>query len=478
MLPFSGRNLELRPLTNQYQRPEAQLLVVYGRRRVGKTRLLTYWADQLNQPYLYWMASQTSAVNQLRDFSQQLFRFLNPTVPIDATFSYLSWEAAFAELQRASQQQRLVVILDEFTYVMQANPELPSLIQRAWDHQLKNSQIFLILSGSLAGIIQRVALDYQSPLYGRATARLKLHPLSYGVLADLLPNYNAEERVAVYTMTGGVPAYIELFDDRQNILANLQQRIVSPTNVMLTDGVFLLREQVEEPRNYIAILESIAAGFHNLSDIAKMAGIDRSNIAKYLGVLQELGYVDRVVPATVHRPEQSRQGRYVIVDPYLRFYYRFLAKNLPAIERGRLHQTISLLYDHLLDFIGSHTFEELCREWVEVSAEMNGLPFLPERVGSYWAKEAQIDVVAINWRTRQLLLGECKWGKPLVGPNVIQTLVQKSPKVLPDAGKWELYYAFFARSGFSPETQSEAKNHFLVTLEQLEGDLGRWVKMV
>jgi AAA+ ATPase superfamily predicted ATPase len=306
-------------LDEVYRRRGAQFLILYGRRRIGKTRLTTHWGGGLAEPYFYWMASQTSAANQLRGLSQALFHFLNPDARIEPTFSYTSWDAAFAEIARAAADKRLVVILDEFTYVMQADSEVPSLIQRAWDHQLKSSNVFLILTGSLAGIIQRTALDYQSPLYGRATARLKLQSLSFAALADMLPHYNAEQRVAVYTITGGVPAYLELFDDQLNILQNLRQRILTPANTMLEDAVFLLGEQLVEPGNYIAILEAIASGFHRLTDIATMAGISRTNISKYLGVLQELGYVERQVPATVRRPEKSRQGRYVITDAYLRF---------------------------------------------------------------------------------------------------------------------------------------------------------------
>ena len=325
---FVARQMELNLLDDLYRRSGAQLLILYGRRRIGKTRLVSHWLSQIEGQHLYWMATQTSAVNQLRNFSQALFQFLNPGAAIDPTFSYASWSAALTEAGRIAQSNRLVLVLDEFTYVMQAEPEVPSLIQQIWDHQLKEqSNLFLILTGSLAGIIQRTALDYQSPLYGRATASLRLQPLPFGALAGLLPQYQPEQRVAVYAVTGGIPGYLELFDDRLTILENLRQRIVTPANVMLTDAVFLLHEQLDEPRNYMAIIEAIAAGYHTLSDIAKMAGIVRSNIVKYLGVLRELGYVGRIVPVTVRRPEQSRQGRYVIVDPYLRFYFRFLAPN-------------------------------------------------------------------------------------------------------------------------------------------------------
>lgn len=477
-MSFVSREMELALLDDLYQRAGAQFLILYGRRRIGKTALVTQWGGGIDAPYLYWMASQTSATNQLRNFSQALFQFLNPNTAVTPTFSYPSWNAAFAEVARLAADRRVVVVLDEFTYVMQADGEVPSLIQKAWDHHLKGSQAFLILMGSLAGIIQRTALDYQSPLYGRATARLKLQPLSFGALANMLPNYNSEQRVAVYAITGGVPAYIELFDDSLNILQNLQQRIVTPANVMLSDAVFLLHEQLDDPRNYIAVLEAIAAGFHRLTEIATMSGIDRSNITKYLAVLRELGYVERLVPATVRRPDKSRQGRYVITDPYLRFYYRFLAPHRSAIEQGRVKQVTSLLYDHLLDFIGTHTFEELCRDWVSVKAEMGEFPFLPEQTGSFWSKQAQIDVLAINWRTKDILLGECKWGQQAVGHEVIQTLVEKMEKVLPGQVNWQVHYAFFARSDFTAAAQALAQKRqsLLITLDQMEADVRRWLQ--
>ena len=476
-MDFVGRERELSLLDDLYWRSGAQFLILYGRRRIGKTSLITEWMERLDEPPLYWMASQTSVTNQLRNFSQALFQFLNPNAAVDRTFSYTTWEAAFAEVSRAATNKRLVVVLDEFTYVMQADPEVPSLIQKAWDHQLKGSNVFLILMGSLAGIIQRTTLDYQAPLYGRATARLKLLPLSFGALQDLLPNFTTEQRVAVYTITGGIPGYLESFDDQLNILQNLRQRIITPANVMLDDAVFLLHEQLDEPRNYMAVIEAIAAGFHRLTEIAQMAGIERSNLTRYLHVLQELGYVARQVPATVRRPEQSRQGRYVIVDPYMRFYFRFLAPHLGAIEQGRVRQVTSLLYDHLLDFIGTHTFEEICRDWIGVYAEMGALSFLPERIGSYWSKQAQVDVVALNWRTKDILLGECKWGQKLVEREVIRTLLNKADKVLPDTADWHVHYAFFARQGFTSEAQAEADGYgaLLITLEQIEVDMRRWL---
>lgn len=477
-MDFFGRNKELALLDKLYQRAGAQLLILYGRRRIGKTSLVEQWTkNRLEESgYLYWMATQTSTTNQLRDFSQTILRFIEPDAPISPIFSYESWEIALARVAQLAGERRFVLILDEITYVMQANPELPSLLQRAWDHLLKGSNLFLILTGSLAGIIQRSALDYQSPLYGRATARLKLQPLSFGTLRVLLPAMTTEQRVAVYAITGGIPAYLELFDDTDNIIQNLREHFITPTNVMLNDAVFLLREQVEEPRNYIALLEAIANGSHKLTDIAKLAGLERSNANKYLTVLRELGYIERIVPATVQRPERSRQGRYVFTDAYLRFYFRFLRPYIGDIERGRFNRVINLLRDHLADFIGMYTFEELCREWLNEKSDRGELPYFLDRVGSHWSKEAQIDVVGINWRTKQILFGECKWGRQPVERKVINKLVTQSEKALPGKGNWQQAYIIFSRAPLTSGAQQYIADlgAMILDVEQLEADMFAW----
>lgn len=479
MIDFIGRKRELAELSRLNKRAGAQFLILYGRRRIGKTHLIRHWLETAEpQPkHLYWMATQTSTTRQLRDFSQTLLRFTNPGGDVPADFSYQTWELAFAQVAQLAQTERFVLVLDEFTYVMQADSELPSIIQRVWDHQLQQSNLFLILTGSLAGIIQRSALDYQSPLYGRATARIKLQPLPFAALSTFLPKMSTAERVAIYTFAGGIPTYIKQFDDTANIRDNLYNVLVSPSNVMLNDAVFLLREQVEEPRNYIAIIEAIATGSHRLTEIAKTTGIAANHLSKYLGVLGDLGYVQRIVPATVRRPEQSKKGRYVLVEPYLRFYYRFLQPHVGEIEFGRIQGVVNYLETHLVDFIGTHTFEELSREWIRIKADMGEFPFLPERVGSFWSREAQVDVVALNWRTKEIVLGECKWGNSRIGKKVVETLIDKTEKVVP-TGEWTVRYAFFTRNRMTDPAQAVARSAdaLLVSPEMIEEDGRRWME--
>ncbi len=476
-MKFVDRNMELGLLGELNGRAGAQLVVLYGRRRIGKTRLLSHWLGQQHAHHFYWMATQTSTTNQLRGFSQALLSFLQPGVRLDPTFSYASWGAAFDVLQQVAQDERLIVVIDEFTYLLQADAEIASLLQRSWDHGLKNSQIFLILTGSLAGMIERHILDYQAPLYGRASGRLRLNPLPFGALRQLLPGFRSQDRVAVYAVAGGIPAYLELFDDQLSLAENLRQRIVSPANLMMGDAIFLLNEQLDEPRNYMAIIESIAAGNRTLTAVANMAGISRTNIVKYLGVLQELGYVQRQVPATVRRPERSRKGRYTITDPYMRFYFRFLHPNLSFIERGMRKQAALQIHDNLPNFIGAHTFEELCQEWVMAQGERGELPFLPERVGGFWSQQVQVDILALNWQTRDILLGECKWQNRKMTPGMLRGLQEKAAAVIP--GKdWNVHYALFSRKTFSEPFRAAAAalNTVLVPLDRLEEDLYTWVQ--
>jgi len=470
---FTARDREFALLDDLYHRSGAQFLLLQGGHRCGKTALLTHWLDRRNHLHLYWLAAPTSATNQLRHFSQTLFQFLNPQAPLTPTFSYPSWEAAFAEAARRAANERIVLVLDEFSHVLEADPEAAGRLRRAWDQFLQNSGVMLVLISSLAGTMQRLVLDYDAPLYGRPTSRLTLPPLPFGALPDLLPAYDSEQHVAVHAISGGVPAYIELFSGTNSVPEALQQRIVSPTNVLLNDALFLLHRQLDEPRNYVAVLAAIAGGAHRLTEIATISGIDRSNISKYLGVLRELGFVERDVPATVPDPDRFRKGRYRITAPYLRFYFALLAPLQPLIARGQTAAAAERVQQGLERLIAEDTFPDLCREWVDRRAAGGHLPFVPERNGRFWAKNLQIDLLAINREARRLLCGACVWGTRRVSWELIPALLEKSAAVLPAEEGWQADHAIFARHRFTSAAQALAAMHDvqLVTLPQLAADL-------
>lgn len=472
-MPFYNRKRELALLDDLHGRSGAHLFVLYGRRRVGKTVLLTQWLDRRKHPSLFWTADRTSAAAQIRTFSQAVQEYLSPESAIPADFTYGTWDIAFGHVARLAERERVVVVLDEFTYLLESDPTLPSILQRLWDHHLSQTKLFLILTGSHAGMMEREVLAYRSPLYNRATQSLHLQPLSFGILAAFFPEYSAEDRMAIYACVGGVPQYLELLPREKTADENLASLLDS--RMIMDDAGALLRDQLNEPRNYVAIVEAIAAGFTRSNEIAQMAGLEHSNVAKYLGVLQRLGIVVRDVPATESRPGQSKQGRYRITDPYLRFYYRFLSPARAQLERGLTQQAWAKIRQHLPGFVGTFAFEELCREWVLRQGDAGKLPFVPRRVGAFWGRKApQVDVVAINADEHAILLGECKWTKEPIDRSVVDSLVQKTPQVVPGPlEQWRVHYAFFSKSGFTNEARRAVGGAgcYWITLDQLDREL-------
>ena len=477
---FFGRSRELEKLDRLFARQHGgQMFVLYGRRRVGKTELINHWLRLRNHNHIFWTADRTSGTSLLRSFSQKIYAFENPDVEITQEFTYQTWELAFAQLASMAKQRRIVVVMDEFTYAIESEKALTSILQRMWDHHLKQSRVVLILTGSHAGMIEREILAYRSPLYGRATDSAHLQPLPFRTMSQFLPNYSDEDRITIYGCVGGIPLYLEGLEPAASLDENLS--LLLTRNVMLDDAGSLLRDQLSEPRNYVAIVESIAAGFTRISDIAKMSGLEEGSTSKYMGVLQKLGIVERQVPATISRPSQSKQGRYRITDPYLRFYFRFIAPQRALIESGRLAQPLANLKQHLPSFVGKNAFEELCREWVLNQADAGKLGFIPRRVGSYWGRKSvdrsglEIDVLAINEDEHELLLGECKFTQEPINARIVRALIEdKSPKVDVDRTKaWRTRYVFFSRAGFTPDAKAAVKGESCewVDLARLDREL-------
>ena len=452
--------------------PGSQFLVVSGRRRLGKTTLLVEWAKASGEPAIYWVASRVSKVQLLRSFSQVVYAHAHPLSQVSPDFAYPTWEMALQQLAELAKSRRLIVTLDEFSYAVEVEPALPSVLQNVWDHSLKQTHIMLVLCGSHIGMMKKLQA-HQAPLFGRITGQLPLGPLPFSAVGAFLPAYSLEQRVAVYAILGGVPGYLERFNDHLSLADNVRRHLFRPTGMFRSEPQFLLQDELQQPANYLAVLLAIAEGHHTQKDIRKSTGL--THIAAYLARLQELHFVYRRISATIPQTKRttSRNGRYHLADPYMRFYYRFIHPNQHLLGQG-LHEWLwKLISEQLRSFIGTYTFEELCREWVLTKARARQFPFPPERVGSHWAADAQIDVVAINWRLKEILLGEVKWTGRAMTPGIVRDLINKTPRVVP-ANDWRVHYAFFSRSGFSEAAVAEAQKHaaLLVDLETLGEDLG------
>ena len=456
MVEFINRQSEIQILDNLLQADTAQFVMLFGRRRIGKTRLMTHWSRQTTLPTLYWVAKRDPKEALMTNLAQTIYAWQNDLDYTDIEIRPSSWEAVFRMLAQAIGDQKVIVILDELPYALQQDAGLGSHLQAAWDHLFKDSKALLFLSGSHIGMLTDLT-TYQAPLYGRLTHQFPLYPFAFKEITPFLPNYDTEKRLAVYAILGGVPAYLERWDDTQSISQNVTSLFLQRTGWFRNEPFVLISDLTQrETTSYEAIVQAIADGRHRRDNIAAYAAIPSTSLSHYLARLIELQFVERRVPATVPLAQikTSRQSRYHLRDPFLRFYYRFINPNLHLIERGLSHRLWQMMSDNLRAFV-AYTFEELCRNWVLQQAQQGTqLPFPPDNIGSHWSKTVQVDVVAIAWREKQLLLGECKWGDSAVSRQVITELIEKkTPKLLqslPDKGAgWEVHYAFFGRHSFT-----------------------------
>jgi AAA+ ATPase superfamily predicted ATPase len=473
MVPFIDRQSEFIELDEVLRERGAHLMIVYGRRRVGKTTLLMQWVQHTQLPFLYWVARRETPEASRQNLARALWDWAYPETHGPEPPRFDSWSLLLEQMARMTGDKPAIMIFDEFPYAVESDPSLPSHLQATWDHHLKDKSITLILAGSHIGMMVDL-LHSQAPLYGRITAQLQVDPLSFATLSDFFPRYSAAERVATYAVLGGIPAYLERFTDRRSLGENIRRHLFRRTGMFRNEPEVLIGDLVRETRTYEAVLRAVAMGNHTPGAIAKVTGLASPNTSPYLARLRELGLIERRIPATV-LPEQRRtttRSRYYLRDPYLRFYFRFIEPNLEMVEQGLTGRLWERISDQFRAFIGMTAFEDLCREWVLVKARAGKLPLNPDLVGSHWSPKAQVDVVAINWPEKLILLGECKWGTKSVGRTVIRELIEKTPKVLPGEG-WGVNYAFFARAGFTATARKEAQrvDAILVDLETLDVDL-------
>lgn len=484
---FIGRESELDLLDGLWTSTKARLLILYGRRRVGKTRLLTHWIKQHKEDGLYWVAEPTSALDQLRSFSRALATFADPEMPPPPDFSYSTWEHALRQVALLSRTRRIALFIDEVTYLIDVNPNFVGTLQKAWDMWLSKANLLLAMSGSQMGLMQKELLSYQAPLYGRATAQVQLHPLSFSTSQKFFPQYTPTERVSLYAIFGGIPAYWERLDGQASVMENLRQQL-SPSNALMYDEPrILLQDFINDPHNYVGIMRAIAHGARMMSDICKRTGLSKGHTSKYLSILRGTGFVARQVPVTENQAK-SRRGRYFVTDPYLRFYYRFLAAYQSMLALGEQQEMLEEIERELPQFIEQNTWRELCREWLLRASARQKLPVSVKQVGGEWKRHQAIDVVGLDMENKHLVLGTCIWGEYLADEQSMVQLMKQTGSVISKGDGWRVYYLGFSARGWAESAhQFATRNHStgdwqvagirLLNLEEVDADLIRWPGM-
>jgi uncharacterized protein len=438
---FVNRQSELNLMENRYTSKKAEFFVLYGRRRVGKTELLLRFCE--NKRNIFFVADLGSEYSLRASLSTIVNTTIFGMEQMNAV--YASWDDLFQTIAKGAKSERIIVVLDEFPYLVAAHSPLPTILQRIWDQSLKHSQVLLILCGSYIGMMEETVLGYQAPLYGRRTGQYLLEPLLFNDAREFYLEFSPVDQVRTYAVYGGTPAYLQTLKPEASLPDNILTGILSRGAFLYDEVRFLLQQELREPRNYFAILQAIAAGNTRLNEIKQASRVE--GVSAYLDVLQQLHLIERIVPITETQPHKSRRGIYRIKDHYLRFWFRFVHPNRSLLERGGGKTILERNILPHLDRYSGFVFEEICQQFLWMTADAGNLSIPIEKVGSWWNKNDEVDIVALG--EKEAILGECKWSTKPVGIDIIEGLFRKGDLVGSELGNRSLWYTLFSRAGFT-----------------------------
>lgn len=457
-MTFYDRNDELGALETAFESPGHDLYVVYGRRRVGKTEVLKQFCT--GQPHIYFLAAQEAEARQREKFVTKIADHFGERTPqIDG------WEEAFDYLGEKCAEERLVVVVDEFPYLVGENDSLPSYLQSFVDERLRETDSMLVLCGSSISTMESDVLGHESPLYGRRTGQIDLQPFSFQQ-AQTVIEYGIEDAIRSFAVTGGTPMYLTLFDYSRSLGTNIREEILSPTAILYNEPEFLLRTELRNPARYMSILEAVATGHTTPNEIAGTTGVNAGPLSKYLQTLRRLRLIDREVPVTASA-KQSKRSRYHVADEFLRFWFRFVEPNRSSIEEAPAMVLEGTIQSGLPDHVAT-TFEEICLDavWETIRRSEFG-PY--SEVGRWWYGEDEIDIVGLAPADDRLLLAECKWTDNPVGYGLVEDLRSKAERVRWGPDTRDERFALFSRNGFVDGLEDEVDADWtLFSLEDID----------
>lgn len=430
-------------LTDLWEREGPELAFAVGRRRIGKSFVLSRFARAVNG--VYYQATKRAEKEQLAGISRVLGAHFEDA-GLAAGLEFPSWEAVFDFITAHADRQSLLLMIDEFPYLVEAAPALPSVIQKYWDHDWQGKGIKLVLSGSYVSAMTRLEAADQ-PLYGRRTAKLVFEPFTYRDAALFTPRYSPRDSLIAYGAFGHLPGNLALQDDEDGPDASIAGMLLDTAGRLADDAQILLDAFLGDSAVYYAILEAVATGNQTWKGITNRVGRTGGSLSRPLKWLEEMGLIDRVTPISVDNPARSKRTQYRVADPYVRFWHRLVS---PLVSAGMLGMVeprrlwTEWIVPRLDDYMGL-VFESACRDFVRRS---DALPFAPLRVGEWWdaTSTQQIDIVALGGRD-ELLVAECKWGR--VTRQDLSTLRERSAEVVKELGMQPkaMHLACFSGSG-------------------------------
>lgn len=460
---FYCREEELRAMNRRYEKGRFECIVMYGRRRVGKTALINEFCK--GKPTVYFSALNSSSQENLEALSKAIYTCQNP----DSTGAptYRSYADALDAITAMAAEKKLVFVIDEYPYLAKAEKSISSRLQHIIDHSWQNSQLYLILCGSSMSFMEYQVLGYESPLYGRRTAQFKLQALTYREMTVFHPELETADQALLYGVTGGIPHYINKLDVENDLDEALLENLFSSSGYLFEEPENLLKQELREPAIYNSVISAIAGGASHSNEISTKVGLESGVCAKYLKVLLDLGILKKETPVT---EKPGRKTLYAIDDNFFRFWYRFVPRNMSVISSGRMRQayeqTVKRYYP---DYMGL-VFEKMCQEYLLRYAK--NLPFLLSSVGQWWGtdsrtrKEVQIDIVGSPVEGNEYLIGSCKYRNEKIGTEELE-LLRRYASVFRENGTF--HYYIFSKSGFTSALLEAAKQGevTLLTLDDL-----------
>ena len=451
-MQFLGRRKELGVLEQAYSEGRA-FVVMYGRRRVGKTRLIKQFIQ--NKHALYFLASKESAPLNRQRFARAVGDFVG--MPAIGQGRYDDWRPLFQIIAEHARNTASVLIIDELPYLVETDPSFTSVLQYAWDEQLEDAGVMLILCGSHMHMMEQSTLVEGSPLYGRSTAQVKLKPFMFDEFSEGFEDRTFEDQMRTYAVTGGVPKYFELFE-RGTFDDNVKRHALSTSGFLYNEPRFLLAQDTRIPVTHYSILRAMAYGNHKPSEIAGMLERPQTEISPYLKTLERLGYIERRVPVTELAPDKSKNGLYFIADGLLNFWFTYVLPFEGELEMDNVRPSLMAMANTFDTRFVPTAFESVSRQTLARLCAGGEIALEPNRIGAYWNKSAtvEIDVCATFADSGSVLLGECKYheSKPFT-TREFEELVAKGRSnglaSLDVAG-----YCLFSKTGFDKELLAAA----------------------
>jgi AAA+ ATPase superfamily predicted ATPase len=435
---FFGRDFELKQLHSMYEKEGFSFACIYGRRRVGKSSLIKKFISETGCQTISFTAIEHNDAANLQEFSDIILN----TFPNAKNYlsSFENWGKAFDYIVKESNNNKLVIFIDEFPYIAQSNPSISSILQKLIDEVFVNTNIKLIICGSSMSFMENQVLGYKSPLYGRRTMQMQVKPFDYSDTAKMVYEYTLEDKVLMYAVTGGIPYYINMLKQNHNLEEGIINCFLNPSGSLYEEPNNLLKQELREPALYNSIISSIALGNTRLNNISSQVHEENKKVSKYLHSLMDLHIIGKENPIL---NEAARKGIYRIKDYMYQFWYRYVPANVTNIENGMGKQVFENSIKPNISVYLGNVFEDICKQYMMLCNKKGSLPFMFEQIGRWWGgnpttkEEEEIDLIAYN--SDNIIFGECKYKNEILGKSCLNDLIRKSQLLPP---KKNVYFYF------------------------------------